>query len=78
MADNNPITTGELVRIGVKKLGKEIPILRSIIGAGDAVIGTIEMNRVTDTSKSLLANSFTVSCAMLACVALRGDPQSRA
>ncbi|MDD2763906.1 MAG: hypothetical protein PHE83_08050 [Opitutaceae bacterium] len=46
MPSDYPITTAELVKIALNELGKEVPILGSILSTRDAVFGTIEMNRV--------------------------------
>jgi hypothetical protein len=47
------VSTGELVAIGLKEIGKNIPVLGSVLAVRDAVFGTIEMNRVKKTLEGI-------------------------
>lgn len=52
MSSQFSISTLELVGITLKEIGKTVPVLGAIVGAGDSVFSTIELNRI----KMLVSN----------------------
>ena len=54
MPDPYPISTSELIQIAIGEIGKEIPLLKSVISTGDAVFAAIEKKRVSDVLHSIL------------------------
>lgn len=46
MTDPYPITTGELVTVLLKEIGKEVPVLKSVLGVEASVFATLEKKRL--------------------------------